>query len=101
MLKKHTEINPHASCITLIVRETEPSLLSFVTVFFQTAPGFFVVWLFLFAFFSFLFFFFHNRNGYSHVTHCKLLCGNYGNMDLFIGTVWRDPGLSDFLTLFS
>lgn len=80
--------------VSLIVRETEPSLLSFVTVFFQTAPGFFVKWLFL-SFFFFFFSFFHNRNGYSHTTHCKLFCGNYGNMDLFIGTVWKDPGLSD------
>lgn len=86
MLKKHTEINSHASCITLLVRETEPSLLSFVTIFFQTAPGFFLLHSF---------FFFHNRNGYSHVIHCKLFCGNYGNMGLFRGTVWKDPGLSD------
>lgn len=41
MLKKHTEMNSHASCITLIVRETQPSLLSFVAIFFQTAPFFF------------------------------------------------------------
>lgn len=94
MLKKHTDINSHASCITLIVRETE--LLSFVTVFFQTAPGFFCCVDFSFLFFLFIFFlFFHNVNGYSHVTHCKFFCGNYGNMDLFIGAVWKDPGLSD------
>lgn len=76
VLKKHTEINSHASGITLIVRETEPSLLSFVTIFFQTAPGFFYCMALSF------FFFFRNRNGYSHVTHCKLFCGNYGNMEL-------------------
>jgi len=41
VLKEHTEINSHARCITLTVRETEPSLLSFAAIFFQTAPVFF------------------------------------------------------------
>lgn len=41
MLKKHAERNSHASRVTVIVKETEPSLLSFVAIFFQTAPVFF------------------------------------------------------------
>lgn len=34
------------------------------------------------------------------LTHCKLFCENYGNVDLFIGTVWKDPGLSDLPDFF-
>lgn len=69
MLKKHTEINSHASCITVTVRETEPHSISFMAIFFQTAP----VLFFLFFFLNFLFFF-HNRDGYPHIIHCKLFC---------------------------
>lgn len=46
VLKKHTETNSHASCVTLIVRDTEPSLLSFVAIFFQRAPVCFVLLFF-------------------------------------------------------
>lgn len=61
MLKKHAERNSHASRVTVIVKETEPSLLSFVAIFFQTAPVFF-----------FFFLSPHNRNGYPHIIHCLL-----------------------------
>lgn len=43
---KHTERNSHASHVTVIVKETEPSLLSFVAIFFQTAPVFFFSFFF-------------------------------------------------------
>lgn len=73
VLKKHTETNSHASCVTLIVRDTEPSLLSFVAIFFQRAPVCFVL----------LFFFPYNRTGYPHIVHCKLFYRNCGSMGLF------------------
>lgn len=74
VLKKRTETNSHASYITLTVRETEPSLLSFVAIFFQAAPVWF--WCVLFIYF------FHNRNRYPHITYYKLFYKNYGNMGL-------------------
>lgn len=95
MLKKHTEINSHASGITLIVRETEPSLLSFVTIFFQTAPGFFYCMAL-----SFFFFFFVTGMGILTSLIVSSFVEIMAIWSLFIGTIWKDPGLSDLPDFF-